>query len=367
MRLIVTGGGTGGHLFPAIAVACGVRRRDPASEILFIGTGRQIDNRVLAGLGFSREILSFSGVKGLGLSGALRSALRLPQALYTAVKIIKRFRPDLIFAVGGYVTGPVLLAAKLLRVPICIHEQNSVPGLANRLAGKIADRVCISLPCKPPFAEKKTVLTGNPVREEILVAAREKSVLGDKASTLLILGGSQGAHRINARMLEAASSLQKQGETIHIIHQAGRTDEEMVRRGYEKLGIEAEVADFYTDMAELYGRADLVVSRAGATTLAELAVMGLPALLIPYPFAADDHQTTNADYYVQAGGAAVFPESELDPARLSREITDLIRDRKRLQVMGKAMQSLGRADATEKIVELCEQLAGKGSPRSSGD
>ena len=359
MRLIVTGGGTGGHLFPAIAVACGVRQRAPGSEILFIGTGRQIDNRALAGLGFSREILSFSGVKGLGISGTVRSALRLPQAVYTAAKIIKRFRPDLVFAVGGYVTGPVLLAAKLFRVPICIHEQNSVPGLANRLAGKIADLICISLPCKPPFAEKKTVLTGNPVREEILGVAEKKIVSADRDLTLLILGGSQGAHRVNALMLEAAASLQEQGEKIHIIHQTGRIDEEMVRRGYEKLGVQAEVADFFSDMAGLYDKADLVISRAGATTLAELAVMGLPALLIPYPFAADDHQTTNADYYVQAGGAMVFPEHKLDGDQLSREITILIRDRKRLQTMAAGMKSLGRADATEKIVDLCEQLAGE--------
>lgn len=359
MRLIVTGGGTGGHLFPAIAVAGGVRQQDPAGEILFIGTGRQIDTRVLAGLGFGRETISFSGVKGLGLSGALRSAFRLPQALYAAAKIIRRFRPDLVFAVGGYVTGPVLLAAKLFRVPICIHEQNSVPGLANRLAGKIADRVCISLPCKPPFAENKTVLTGNPVREEILAVAGEKTVSENKKRTLLILGGSQGAHRVNAVMLEAAAVLQEQGEKVQIIHQTGRSDEEMVRQGYKQMGIQAEVADFFTDMARLYIRADLVVSRAGATTLAELAVMGLPALLIPYPFAADDHQTTNADYYLQAGGAVVFPESELNGDRLSREIADLVRDRRRLQVMAEGMQSLARPGATRKIVDICRQLAGR--------
>jgi len=359
MRLIVTGGGTGGHLFPAIAVACGVRQRTPDSEILFVGTGRQIDNRALTGLGFGREVLNFSGVKGLGVSGALRSALRLPQALYAAVKIIQRFRPDLVFAVGGYVTGPVLLAAKLFRVPICIHEQNSVPGLANRLAGKIADLICISLPCKPPFAKKKTVLTGNPVREEILGVAAEKTVSAGRVPTLLILGGSQGAHRVNALMLEAAASLQKQAKKIQFIHQAGRSDEEMVRRGYEKLGVQAEVADFFTDMAGRYDKADLVISRAGATTLAELAVMGLPALLIPYPFAADDHQTTNADYYVQAGGAMVFPEHELDGDQLGREITALIQDHERLQVMAAGMKSLGKADATEKIVDLCEQLAGE--------
>lgn len=367
MRLIVTGGGTGGHLFPAIAVARGVRQRAPESKILFIGTGRRIDNRAFAGLEFDREILNFSGVKGLGVAGAFRSAVLLPRAILKAVRILKGFRPDLVFAVGGYVTGPVLLAAKLLRVPVCIHEQNSVPGLANRLAGKLADRVCISLPCAPPFTENKTVQTGNPIRREILDAAEKKTAADGNSATLLVLGGSQGAHKINRLMLEAATVLQGVGESIEIIHQTGRADEKMVRKGYEQIGMRAEVADFFSDMARLYERADLVLSRAGATTLAELAVMGLPAVLIPYPFAADDHQTTNARYYVRGGGALVFSESELDGAGLGGEIAALLQDRVRLQTMADGMKSLGKPDATETIVELCEQLAGKSHARSTED
>jgi UDP-N-acetylglucosamine--N-acetylmuramyl-(pentapeptide) pyrophosphoryl-undecaprenol N-acetylglucosamine transferase len=175
MRLIVTGGGTGGHLFPAIAVARGIQSRAPGSSILFAGTGRQIDSQALSGLGFERETISFSGVKGMGVAGAVRSAVRLPVALFQSWKVINRFKPDLVFGVGGYVTGPVLLAARLFRVPVCIHEQNSVPGLANRLAGRLADQVCISLPCEPSFTEKKTVMTGNPVRKEILDAAEAKA------------------------------------------------------------------------------------------------------------------------------------------------------------------------------------------------
>ena len=367
MRLIVTGGGTGGHLFPAIAVASGLRERLAGSTVLFIGTGRQIDSRALEGLGFERETITFSGVKGLGLLGAIRAVLRLPMALLKALKILGRFKPDLVFGVGGYVTGPVLLAAKMLRVPICIHEQNSVPGLANRLAGRIADRVCISLPCKPPFAEKKTVLTGNPVRREILAAVENKTIRKDGTLTLLILGGSQGAHRVNELVLAAAGILKTRGVHLDIIHQTGSTDEEMVRQGYAAIGQKAEVADFFSDMVDVYNRADLVISRAGATSLAELSIMGIPALLIPYPYAADDHQTGNAGYYVNRGGAKIFRESTLNGERLAGEITALVQSSEQLQIMSGAMQSQGKPEATELILDVCEQLADKGGAGPSSN
>jgi len=356
MRLIVTGGGTGGHLFPAIAVAHGIQSRAPGSSILFAGTGRQIDSQALSGLGFEREIISFSGVKGLGAAGAARSAVRLPVALFQSWKVINRFKPDLVFAVGGYVTGPVLLAARLFRVPVCIHEQNSVPGLANRLAGMLANQVCISLPCEPSFPEKKTVMTGNPVRKEILAAAETKTIRNNRTMTLLILGGSQGAHRVNELMLEAATVLQAKSKGIRIIHQTGSGDEVMIRDGYEKIGLQAEVADFFTDMAALYCRADLVISRAGATTLAELAVMGLPALLIPYPHAADDHQTSNADYYVKSGGAKRFQETDLSAVQLAGEVSALMQEPEKLQAMSAGMKSLGKPEATERILDVCERL-----------
>ncbi len=358
MRVVVTGGGTGGHLFPAVAVAGEIQRRFAGSEILFVGTGRRIDERVLADLGFARTIINCSGVKGMGPLAALVSALRLPLAMLQAGRILKRFKPDLVFAVGGYVTGPVVAAARIFGVPICIHEQNSVPGLANRVAGKVADRVCISLPCQPSFAEKKTVLTGNPVREELLLAARGNREEIDATFTLLVLGGSQGAHRVNELVLEAAGLVQDQGMQLRIIHQTGQADEEWIGTGYKELGMQAEVSDFYKDMAEVYRRADLVISRAGATTLAELAVMGLPALLIPYPFAADDHQTKNGAYYVQGGGARLFAETELNGEKLAEEIEALIQRPRELQGMAAAMKSLAKPDATERIVDVCIELAG---------
>ncbi|HHB75862.1 MAG TPA: undecaprenyldiphospho-muramoylpentapeptide beta-N-acetylglucosaminyltransferase [Desulfobulbus sp.] len=363
MRLIITGGGTGGHLFPALAVAEGIGKRDPGSEILFVGAGRRIDNQVLAEKGFARKVIKFSGIKGLGMSGFLHAASRLPLAIAQSFFLIRRFRPDLVFGVGGYVTGPVLAAAKLLRVPICIHEQNSVPGLANRLAGKLADRICISLPCQPSFAKEKTVVTGNPVRREIIAAASKKKTGHNDPATILVLGGSQGARRVNELVLAAMKILQEEGSALRIIHQTGTTDEALIRKGYEERGIEAEVASFFSDMADVYGRADLVVSRAGATTLAELAVMGMPALLIPYPFAADDHQTTNGEYYVNGGGALMVQEKKLDGDGLAEEIRQLADNPEKLGKMAAAMGKMGRPEATDRIVDVCMQLV---NHRSTG-
>jgi UDP-N-acetylglucosamine--N-acetylmuramyl-(pentapeptide) pyrophosphoryl-undecaprenol N-acetylglucosamine transferase len=360
MRLIVTGGGTGGHLFPALAVATAIRDRYDDGEVLFIGTSRQIDNQVLAEQEFRREVITFSGIKGLGLAGLLHAATRLPIALVQALSILRDFRPDLVFAVGGYVTVPVLVAARILRVPICIHEQNSVPGLANRVGGRLAKKICISLPCRPPFAEAKTVMTGNPVRREILAAARQKKSWTGGTCTLLVLGGSQGARRVNELVLDAVRILKGKGVEIRMIHQTGPADMKKVRSGYEKMGVQAQVGAFFKNMAKAYSLADLVISRAGATTLAELAVMGLPAVLIPYPHAADDHQATNAAYYERGGGAVVAREEELDGRILAGLLHDLAGDQKNLQIKAMAMRSMARPDATEKIVAVCAGLAGVG-------
>jgi len=359
MRLIVTGGGTGGHLFPALAVATAIRDRFPEGEVLFIGTSRQIDNQVLAKQEFRREVITFSGVKGLGLAGLLHAATRLPIALFQSLAIIRNFGPDLVFAVGGYVTVPVLVAAKMLRAPICIHEQNSVPGLANRVGGRLAKKICISLPCRPPFAEAKTVMTGNPVRREILEAARQKKSWPGGICTLLILGGSQGARRVNELVLDAVRLLQDKGIEIRVIHQTGPADVNKVRSGYKKMGVQAQVGAFFTNMAKAYTLADLVVSRAGATTLAELAVMGLPAVLIPYPHAADDHQTTNARYYERGGGAVVAQEAGLDGRKLAAMLGRLLADPKNIRIKAMAMRALGRPDATDRIVDICVGLAGR--------
>jgi UDP-N-acetylglucosamine--N-acetylmuramyl-(pentapeptide) pyrophosphoryl-undecaprenol N-acetylglucosamine transferase len=355
MRAIITGGGTGGHLFPGIALATALQEQPGGCEILFIGTKRQLDQETLAEYAFQQTSVSCMGLKGKGLIYRLKSVASLPFAVLEAALIIRKFQPDLVVGVGGYVTGPVLLAARLLGVATSIHEQNSVPGLANRMIARFVDRIFVSIPCAA-FPEQKTLLTGNPVREAILDAARQQRQGAHEKPTLLVLGGSLGAHRVNELMVESMALLQKQHPgMLHVIHQTGRQDEVMVRQGYEKNGVSAEVAPFFTDMAALYTQADFVVARAGATTLAELAVMGLPALLIPYPYAADDHQAKNGDYYVQGGGAEMYREEKLDAPFLEERIKQLLADPQKMAVMADNMKKMGKPEATRLIVEDCLQ------------
>ena len=357
MRVIITGGGTGGHLFPGIALATGLQQKVADCTVMFIGTRRQLDRQTLAGYAFQRASISCTGLKGMGVGHRLRSLVTLPGAVLEARQIIKDFGPDLVFGVGGYVTGPVLLAAKLQSVPTCIHEQNSVPGLANRLISRFVDKVFVSIPGEYSFPAQKIVVAGNPVREEIIAAAQEKE-RGDKDRlTVLVLGGSLGAHRINLLMLEAMASIHADRELkMKLIHQTGTADEERVKGGYAAAGLQAEVSSFFTDMASLYKQADLVVARAGATTLAELAVMGLPALLIPYPYAADDHQAKNGRYYVEGGGARMYREADLDGRLLASSITELLVNRGKLEEMAVKMKKMGRPEATRLIVDDCLKL-----------
>ncbi len=359
MRAIITGGGTGGHLFPGIALATALQQCQGGCDILFIGTKRQLDQDTLAGLGFERASVNCLGLKGKGMLHRLKSLATLPLAVIQAARIIRGFRPDIVVGVGGYVTGPVLLAARLLSVPGCIHEQNSVPGLANRMISRFIDRVFISIP-GPDFPPKKTVLTGNPVREEILLAAEQKRDGTTESKTLLVLGGSLGAHRINELMVQAmAIIMQQDGNDVQLIHQTGSGDVDMVKNGYKDLGVEAEVAPFFTDMAQLYSQADCVVARAGATTLAELAVMGVAALLIPYPHAADDHQAKNAQYYTRAGGAVMIRERELDGERLASIIQEFLGNDEKRSAMADKMRAMARPDATRQIVTECLQMIGE--------
>jgi len=359
MRIVVTGGGTGGHLFPGIALATGLQRRIPGCRVMFIGTRRLLDQQALAGYDFELASIKCMGLKGMGLGNRLRSVLQLPAAVIEARRIIKRFKPDLVFGVGGYVTGPVLLAARLSSVPLCIHEQNSVPGLANKTLARIVDRVFLSIPCRYSFPAGKTLVTGNPVRRDIIEAASNREVSEKKRITILVLGGSQGAHRVNSLVTEAAAELVREyGGRLAVIHQTGETDEEEVRFRYAEIGIKAEVKAFFQDMAGVYSLADLVVSRAGATTLAELSVMGLPALLIPYPYAADDHQKTNALYFQDGGAAVMHLEQELSGAKLAREIEGLLNNPDRLRTMSENMKSMGKPEATDTIIRECLALIG---------
>ena len=359
-RLLLTGGGTGGHLFPAVATAEQLSSRLPESAILFIGTDRRLDRRHLERCGFAVRTIHSYGLKGKRPLELLKALAVLPVSLIEACWQILRFRPDVVCGVGGYVTGPVVAAAWLLRRPTVIHEQNSVPGLANRQLGRLVDRICISLPDSARFFPAgKTQLTGNPVRRPIL-DARQRCVhpAGD-TKTLLVLGGSQGAHRVNELVSEALIARAESLPGFRVVHQTGPADEQWVGQRYRQAGVDCQVAAFFNDMAEVYRQADLVVSRAGATTLAEISVLGLPAILIPYPHAADDHQQRNARWYANSGGAMMFAERELTAEQLGELITQLLVDRQRLQQMSTAMAGLGIADAADRIVDICLAVAGR--------
>ncbi len=358
IRLIITGGGTGGHLFPGISFGQAMMRSYPDSEVLFIGTERKVDKTALTDLGFITKTIKSQGIKGKSFTAVLKALFQQPMALLEAVKIIKEFKPDLVFGVGGYVTGPVILAARLLGVTTCIHEQNSIPGLANKLLGHIAHRIFVSLPgSEKYFPARKTVLSGNPVRSNIVDAAGQAQSNEQHFMTLLILGGSQGARRLNSLMLEAVEKcLVKLSAPPVIIHQTGEHDEDMVRDKYSELGINARVQAFYRDMAEIYSQADLVISRAGATTLAELTVFHKPVILIPFPYAADNHQEINGSYVVEAGAGLMYRQSELTGEKLGEEIKRLLEDKILLAEMAENSGKIAKPEATETIVSSCMKL-----------
>ncbi|MEA1935068.1 MAG: undecaprenyldiphospho-muramoylpentapeptide beta-N-acetylglucosaminyltransferase [Thermodesulfobacteriota bacterium] len=355
INLVVTGGGTGGHLFPGIAVSEAFINRFPGSEMLFIGAGRSMDAKALSGRGLKTASISCHGLKGESGFSKIRTVLGLPFSLLQAAIIIRRFRPALVFGVGGYVTGPVVLAARLMGIATCIHEQNSIPGVANRVLGRFVDRIFVSIPgSESYFPREKTLLTGNPVRKELLADRNSKA---KKGVTFLVLGGSQGARKVNELVKEALGKYKyKLPEGFSVIHQTGIHDESMVRDSYNRMGIQAKVSSFFKDMAEVYEDADFVVSRAGATTLAEIAVKKIPAILIPYPFAADGHQEKNGRYLVDGGAAVMFTEKNLNREILGKEIVSMLIDEKRRETMKAAAGKLAKPQAAETIVDNCLAL-----------
>lgn len=359
LRMIVTGGGTGGHLFPGVAVAEAVLDRFGRSEVLFVGTERLMDQKSVAKRRFRVTSIRSRGLKGKGLVGKLAGLLQVPFSVVAAMRLIMKFKPEVVFGVGGYVTGPVVLAASLLGVATAIHEQNSVPGLANRLLGRVAGRVLLSIPgSEKYFPAAKCKLSGNPVRGELLAKAKESGSDDQLSNTLLVLGGSLGAHRVNELVVEAVERSKKAlPADFAIIHQTGASDKQWVQERYQEIGVTATVADFFDDMAALYDAAGLVISRAGATSLAEMAVFGRPAILIPYPYAADDHQYGNASYLVAAGGALVYKEKELDGPTLGKELVALMKNIDERLRMGSLTRKLSQPQATETIVDELVTLA----------
>ena len=350
--MIIAGGGTGGHLFPGIAIAEELLRRNPANRVLFIGTNRGLEKRILGGLGFTLETINVEGIKGRGALKVFTSVLKIPGSLLDSFRIIRSFKPDVVAGVGGYASGPAVLAAWILRIKTVIAEQNAVPGLTNRILGRFVDRIFVAFAkSRALFPEGKTVVTGNPVRAAFL-SGTKSSREQEPRFTILIFGGSQGAGAINRVAVASLDSLAHLRDKLRFIHQTGEYDRQTVEEAYQKKGFTAEVSPFIVEMATAYNRADLLLCRAGATSIAEITVVGKAAILIPLPSAAGDHQTKNAALLANAGAAAMIPENELDGHRLASEIEKLYMHPEAIKKMEIASASLGNRKAAVAIMDI---------------
>lgn len=353
-RLLIAGGGTGGHLFPGVAIAEELRARAPEAEVTFVGTSRGIEARVLPELGWPLELISVSGLKTVGLFGALRGLLRLPRALWQARSLLRRLRPQAVVGVGGYASGPVVLMARLAGIPTAICEQNSIPGLTNKILGKLVRKVFLSFEeSRRFFVAEKVVMSGNPVRRQLAAALlAAQPATEERPPCVLVCGGSLGAVAVNQLAAEALSALAKQ-RPLRIVHQTGATGYDDTVARYRAADVAAECSAFIKDMASVYRQADLIIARAGATTVAELAIAGKPAIFIPYPFAADNHQEINAKEMAEAGAALMFRQAELTADKLGQAVAPLLEDAGRRAEMSAAMRALAKPQAAAAVVDWC--------------
>ncbi len=354
--VVIAGGGTGGHLYPGIALAKALMKHDADIQITFVGTRQGIESRVLPREGLRLKTILSGGLLGKKGIGRLVNWLKLPVSLLQSTGYLLMNRPRLVVGVGGYVSGPVALSAWALRIPLLIQEQNTVPGATNRWLGKIADKVAITFEMsKKYFPAHKVVETGNMIREEFTVA-KAANVPTSEKFTVLVLGGSQGAQSINRALLDALDPLEPVKELLHIIHQTGQSGETEVQAGYEHKGFSADARAFIYDMADQYRKASLIICRSGATTLAEITALGIPSVLVPYPYAAHNHQEHNARALESTGAARVILDKDVNGEILAEIILDGIEHPEALREMGNKSFQMGRRDATERVRQLCMEL-----------
>jgi len=357
-RFILAAGGTGGHLWPALSLALALKKLRPSADCLFVGAGRPVEAVILDPAGFRRVELKAGGWKGLGPAARLKGLGLAWAGFWQALGLLRSYRPQVCFGAGGYVTVPVGLAAWCLGVPLVIQEQNSRAGLSNKVLGRLAARICLGFEeAATAFPARRVLVTGNPVRPEIAALQDMERNFDRRPLCVLVTGGSQGARSLNLATAPALASLARQGLAVKIIHQTGTADLAEVRRIYQEAGAEAEAAEFYQDMAALYRRADLVVGRAGAITLAELAAAGLPAVLVPLPGSADGHQAANAGFLERAGAALVLPQAGLSPETLAEVLGGLLTAPEKLAAMSRAAAGLARPKADVRLAEICLELA----------
>ena len=352
-KLMIAGGGTGGHLFPGIAIAKAFMAKSPTHKVIFVSAGNAFERRTLSQTGFEHRSIESEGIKGYGFWRKIQAILKIPKSIAQSLRIIFQFKPDLVLGVGGYSSGPVLMAAWLMTIPIVLQEQNTLTGMTNRILAWFANRIYLSFENSARyfnrFLHKKLRLVGNPIREEIL-ASQVRKTEKNRRFTVLILGGSQGAHAINLAVIESLQYLENK-QQYFFIHQTGIADESYVTKAYADHGIRSMVNAFFEDMGNCYCQADIVIARAGATTVAEIAAVGKAAIFIPYPFAADNHQMLNAESLADRQAAEIIVERNLSGRILAEKLCHYASEPEKLTQMSAYSQALGKPHAANAIAE----------------
>jgi UDP-N-acetylglucosamine--N-acetylmuramyl-(pentapeptide) pyrophosphoryl-undecaprenol N-acetylglucosamine transferase len=359
MRVLIAAGGTGGHIYPGIAVAQEIMRRDANAKVRFVGTARGLESRLVPQAGFELSLIDSSGLKNVSLAARVKGVAMLPQSFIAAAGLIRQFKPDVVVGAGGYVSGPVVLSAVLVRRPTLVMESNALPGWTNRVLARFVDRAAVSFEQSLPFFRGKGVVTGNPVRREFFeIPPKQRN---PAKFAVLVFGGSQGARAINEAMMSALPKLKASTVPLQIKHQTGSADFERVETAYKNSGWQdaAEVRSYIDNMVADFADADLVVCRAGATTTAELIAAGKAAVMIPFPLAADDHQRKNAEALLSSGAARMILQKELSGDRLAKEIIELSQEPDAVNSIETAIRKLARGDAAAAAVDLIEELAGR--------
>jgi UDP-N-acetylglucosamine--N-acetylmuramyl-(pentapeptide) pyrophosphoryl-undecaprenol N-acetylglucosamine transferase len=356
-RVIFAGGGTGGHVYMAVALANELRRQAPDTRILFVGTRRGLESRIVPSLGFELRTIEVGGLKNVGIVKVLRTAAQIPSSLLASWRMVRGFRPCVIAGVGGYASGPVVLAGRLSGYPCLLIEPNAYPGFTNRLLSRVVDQAAVAFQEAADWFGKKARLTGIPIRADFLNLQSAPSP--DGRLRVLIIGGSQGSRAINSLVCEALPSLPQR--KLAIVHQTGPSDFARVKESYVGNAFHAEVTDFIDDVPGYFTRSDLVISRAGASSVAEITAAGKASVLIPFPGAADDHQRKNALALQRAGASLLLEQGAVSGKELAELIVALESDRDRLSTMANNARSLGRFDSTGNVLRLMQELAaGKG-------
>ena len=352
MRVVLAGGGTGGHVIPALAIAQQLKK-DLGAEVLFIGTPRGMENRLVPAAGFELKLVKVGALNRVSLATRVRTIVDLPRAVWGASQMLAEFRTDVVIGVGGYASGPAMAAAILKRIPTVAFEPNVVPGFANRKIAPWVSAAAVQFEQTGKFFRNFQV-TGVPVRPAFFDIVPRAA--NEAPPTLLAFGGSQGAHAINSAMMSAMPALRAKVSGLHIIHQTGERDYSEARAAYECAGMDAEVSAFITDMPGIFARADLLVCRSGASTVGEVTAAGKPAIFIPFPRAADDHQKVNAQALVSAGAAAVLEEANLSGESLAEAVATLFADRGRMEQMGRAAKKLAHPNAAQDVAKMAAGL-----------